>query len=168
MKKHGYGYLEEIVVRRADNDLYRFLEGDFPSLRINDIEDMLLFVLQNRVTNLSGDDVFDFALALRMFTRSLVIQKRVEDLQSDLKVTKRRSTSPSHKLPYSTSKKGTHTLHIKTLKDSFMLTKMEETELRVILKYYSEDEYCLSNIIQALWSRYSRWWQQLDVDESDS
>ncbi|GJZ82271.1 hypothetical protein Tco_0647444 [Tanacetum coccineum] len=54
MRKHGYGYLEEIVVRRADNVLYRFKEGD---------------------------DVADFAIALRMFTRSLVIQKRVEDLQ---------------------------------------------------------------------------------------
>ncbi|GKC30086.1 reverse transcriptase domain-containing protein [Tanacetum coccineum] len=42
MRKHGYGYLKEIVVRRADNDLYRFKEGDFPRLRINDIEDMLL------------------------------------------------------------------------------------------------------------------------------
>ncbi|GKC70753.1 hypothetical protein Tco_1116636, partial [Tanacetum coccineum] len=28
-----------------------------------------------------GDDISDFAIALRMFTRSLVIQKRVEDLQ---------------------------------------------------------------------------------------
>ncbi|GJR61128.1 hypothetical protein Tco_1503290 [Tanacetum coccineum] len=81
MRKHGYGYLKEIVVRRADNDLYRFKEGDFPRLRINDIEDMLLLVVQNRLTNLSGDDVSDFAIALRMFTRSLVIQKRVEDLQ---------------------------------------------------------------------------------------
>ncbi|GKE71931.1 hypothetical protein Tco_1530003, partial [Tanacetum coccineum] len=54
IRKHGYGYLEEIVVRRADNALYRFKEGD---------------------------DVADFAIALRMFTRSLVIQKRVEDLQ---------------------------------------------------------------------------------------
>ncbi|GJS16089.1 hypothetical protein Tco_0410561 [Tanacetum coccineum] len=27
MRKHGYGYLEEIVVRRADNVLYRFKEG---------------------------------------------------------------------------------------------------------------------------------------------
>ncbi|GKA55535.1 hypothetical protein Tco_0754607 [Tanacetum coccineum] len=44
MRKHGYGYLEEIVVRRADNVLYRFKEGDFPQLRINDIEDMLLIV----------------------------------------------------------------------------------------------------------------------------
>ncbi|GJR39078.1 hypothetical protein Tco_1214762 [Tanacetum coccineum] len=81
MRKYGYGYLEEIVVRRADNVLYRFKEGDFPRLRINDIEDMLLLVVQNRLNNLSGDDVADFAIALRMYTRSLVIQKRVEDLQ---------------------------------------------------------------------------------------
>nr|GEU96860.1 hypothetical protein [Tanacetum cinerariifolium] len=81
MRKHGYGYLEEIVVSRADNALYKFKEGDFPRLRINDIEDMLLLVVQNRLTNLSGDDVADFAMALRIFTRSLAIQKRVEDLQ---------------------------------------------------------------------------------------
>ncbi|GKC71603.1 hypothetical protein Tco_1117486, partial [Tanacetum coccineum] len=81
MRKHGYGYLEEIEVRRADNGLYRFKEGDFPRLRINDIEDMLLLVVQNRLTNLLGDDVADFAIALIMFTRSLVIQKRVRDLQ---------------------------------------------------------------------------------------
>ncbi|GJS72834.1 hypothetical protein Tco_0705675 [Tanacetum coccineum] len=81
IRKHGYGYLEEIVVRRADNALYRFKEGDFPRLRINDIEEMLLLVVQNRLSNLSGDDVADFAIALRMFTRSLVIQRRVKDLQ---------------------------------------------------------------------------------------
>ncbi|GJX36752.1 hypothetical protein Tco_0248309 [Tanacetum coccineum] len=75
MRKHGYGYLKEIVLRRADNNLYRFKEGDFPRLRINDIEDMLLLVVQNRLTNLSGDDVSDFAIALRMFTKTLVIQK---------------------------------------------------------------------------------------------
>ncbi|GJW97295.1 hypothetical protein Tco_0179103 [Tanacetum coccineum] len=80
MRKHRYGYLKEIVVRRADNDLYRIKEGDFPRLRINDIEDMLLLVVPNRLTNLLGDDVSDFAIALIMFTRSLVIQKRIEDL----------------------------------------------------------------------------------------
>ncbi|GJW46449.1 hypothetical protein Tco_0078095 [Tanacetum coccineum] len=81
MKKHGYGYLKEIVVRRVDNDLYRFKKGDFPRLCINDIEDMLLLVVQNRLKNLSGDDASDFAIALRMFTGILVIQKRVKDLQ---------------------------------------------------------------------------------------
>ncbi|GKC15583.1 hypothetical protein Tco_1012365, partial [Tanacetum coccineum] len=48
MRKHGYGYLEEIVIH---------------------------------LSNLSRDDVADFAIALRMFTRSLVIQRRVKDLQ---------------------------------------------------------------------------------------
>nr|GEV48014.1 hypothetical protein [Tanacetum cinerariifolium] len=43
-RKHGYGYLRDIIVRRADNNLYKFKEGDFPRLRINDIEDMLLLV----------------------------------------------------------------------------------------------------------------------------
>ncbi|GKE14053.1 hypothetical protein Tco_1421630 [Tanacetum coccineum] len=73
MRKHGYGYLEEIIVRRADNVLYRFKEGDFPRLQINDIEDMLILVVQNQLTNLSGDDVADFAITMRMLTRSLVI-----------------------------------------------------------------------------------------------
>ncbi|GKB99948.1 hypothetical protein Tco_0986085, partial [Tanacetum coccineum] len=65
-RKHGYGYLKDIVVRRSDNVLYRFKEGDFPRLRVNDIEDMLLLVVQNRLTNILGDDVSDFAIALRM------------------------------------------------------------------------------------------------------
>nr|GEU94047.1 retrovirus-related Pol polyprotein from transposon TNT 1-94 [Tanacetum cinerariifolium] len=64
MRKHRYGYLREIEVRRADNDLYTFKEGDFPRHRINNIEDMLILVVQNRLTNLSGDDVFDFTIAL--------------------------------------------------------------------------------------------------------
>nr|GEU59646.1 hypothetical protein [Tanacetum cinerariifolium] len=80
IRKHGYGYLQEIIVIRSDNDLYRFKDGDFLRLRIIDIEDMLLLVVQNQLKNLSGDDVSDFAIALRMFTRSLVIQKRVKDL----------------------------------------------------------------------------------------
>ncbi|GKD40321.1 hypothetical protein Tco_1260528, partial [Tanacetum coccineum] len=120
MRKHRYRYLEEIVVRRADNILYRFKEGDFLRLWINDIEDMLILVVQNWLTNLSGDDVADFAIALRMFTRSLVIQKRVEDLQlgvesyqKKINVTKPDTTRPD-------LKKGTRTLHTKTLKDSFI------------------------------------------------
>ncbi|GKG11999.1 hypothetical protein Tco_0346236, partial [Tanacetum coccineum] len=56
-------------------------QGDFPRLRINYIEDMLILVVHNRLTNLLGNDVSDFSIALRMFTRSMVIQKRVEDLQ---------------------------------------------------------------------------------------
>ncbi|GKF47682.1 hypothetical protein Tco_0137484, partial [Tanacetum coccineum] len=78
-------YLEEIVVRRADNVLYRFKEGDFPRLQINDIEDMLLFMVQNRLINLSGDDVADFTIALRMFTRSLINVTKPDTTKSYLR-----------------------------------------------------------------------------------
>ncbi|GJW75956.1 hypothetical protein Tco_0137638 [Tanacetum coccineum] len=54
-------------------------------VKINDIEDMSILMVQNWLTNLLGDDVADFVIALRMFTRSLVIQKRVEDLQLGVK-----------------------------------------------------------------------------------
>ncbi|GJV96484.1 hypothetical protein Tco_1548061 [Tanacetum coccineum] len=75
MRKHGYEYLEEIVVRRADNVLYRFKEGD---------------------------DVADFAIILRMFTRNLVIQKRVEDLQLGVESYQKKInvTNPDTTRPY--------------------------------------------------------------------
>ncbi|GJW47210.1 hypothetical protein Tco_0078856 [Tanacetum coccineum] len=49
---YGYGHLEEIKVRRSD-----------------------------QLFNLKGKDIVHLAAALRMFTRRIVIQKRVEDLQ---------------------------------------------------------------------------------------
>ncbi|GKA30383.1 hypothetical protein Tco_0716688 [Tanacetum coccineum] len=88
MRKHGYGYLEEIVVRRAANVLYRFKEGD---------------------------DVANFAIALRMFTRSLVIHKRVKDLQHRVDDYKRNRLMRSDKL-YKFSD-GTLTKLLSSLKD---------------------------------------------------
>ncbi|GJZ00972.1 hypothetical protein Tco_0518933 [Tanacetum coccineum] len=78
---YGYGHLEEIEVRRSDQQLYKFMEGNFPRLHLNDIEDMLLLVVQNRLFNLKGKDIVHLAAILRMFTRRIIIQKRVEDLQ---------------------------------------------------------------------------------------
>ncbi|GKD29051.1 hypothetical protein Tco_1239829 [Tanacetum coccineum] len=48
-KLHGYGHLEEVVVKRADQQLC--------------------------------NDIVDFIVALRMFTRSLIIKRQVVDLQ---------------------------------------------------------------------------------------
>nr|GEZ39614.1 hypothetical protein [Tanacetum cinerariifolium] len=42
MRWYDYGYLEEIVVRRDDKVLYKFIEGEFSRLNLCDIEDMLL------------------------------------------------------------------------------------------------------------------------------
>ncbi|GJX22557.1 hypothetical protein Tco_0227002 [Tanacetum coccineum] len=44
MEFFGYKHLEEITVRRQDDQLYRFREGDFKRLRRQDIKDMLLLL----------------------------------------------------------------------------------------------------------------------------
>nr|GEZ51446.1 hypothetical protein [Tanacetum cinerariifolium] len=62
--------------------LYIFKEGDFPRL-LEDIKDMLLLLVQHKLTNLTIDERYDLNVALRMFTRCIVIQRRVEDLQLD-------------------------------------------------------------------------------------
>ncbi|GKA76956.1 hypothetical protein Tco_0783417 [Tanacetum coccineum] len=100
-KLHGYGHLEEIMVRRADRQLYKFKEGDFVNLHLNDIEDVLLLVVQHKLFQLDGCDIVDLILAIRMFTRSLIIKRQVEDLQLDvesyqkkLNITKPQKTFP--------------------------------------------------------------------------
>ncbi|GKD06677.1 hypothetical protein Tco_1181651 [Tanacetum coccineum] len=56
-------HLDWISVCRDDDKLYKFKKGDFNRLRIQDIEDMLLLLVQGK------------------FTRSIDIQRHVEDLQ---------------------------------------------------------------------------------------
>nr|GEX94326.1 hypothetical protein [Tanacetum cinerariifolium] len=50
---HNYKHLDWITVRRDDDKLYKFKEGDFKRLRIQDIEDMLLLLVQGKLTNLT-------------------------------------------------------------------------------------------------------------------
>ncbi|GKE35600.1 hypothetical protein Tco_1454922 [Tanacetum coccineum] len=85
MKWYDYGYLEEIEVRREDQQLYKFKEGDFLRLYLHDIEDMLFLLVQKKLSNLERDVIFDLGVALRMFTRRIFILKRVEDLQLGVK-----------------------------------------------------------------------------------
>nr|GEU64813.1 hypothetical protein [Tanacetum cinerariifolium] len=42
---------------------------------------MLLLLVQGKLTNLTIEERFAFNVSLRMFTKSIVIQRRVEDLQ---------------------------------------------------------------------------------------
>ncbi|GJV17744.1 hypothetical protein Tco_1363067 [Tanacetum coccineum] len=84
-KLHGYGQLEDIAVRRADRRVYKFKEGDFVDLHPNDIEDMILLVVQHKLFQHDGSNIVDLIVALRMFTRSLIIKRRVEDLQLGIK-----------------------------------------------------------------------------------
>ncbi|GKB96241.1 hypothetical protein Tco_0982378 [Tanacetum coccineum] len=56
-KLHGYGHMEEIMVKRADQQLYKFKEGDFVDLHLNDIEDMLLLAVQHKLFHLDSSDI---------------------------------------------------------------------------------------------------------------
>nr|GFB28778.1 hypothetical protein [Tanacetum cinerariifolium] len=78
---HDYKHLDWILVRRDDDQIYKFKEGDLKRLCHQDIEDMLLLLVQGKLSNLTVEERFAFNVSLRMFTRSIVIQRRVKDLQ---------------------------------------------------------------------------------------
>nr|GEZ31224.1 hypothetical protein [Tanacetum cinerariifolium] len=72
---HDYKQLDWITVRRYDDKLYKFKKGDFKRLCIQDNEDMLLLLVQAKLTNLTIEERFAFNVSLRMFTRSIIIQR---------------------------------------------------------------------------------------------
>ncbi|GKD36091.1 hypothetical protein Tco_1251600, partial [Tanacetum coccineum] len=86
-RQHFYGYASNRKSKHdvGDQSLHKFVEGDFPRLNLHDIEDMLLLLVQKKLSNLERDDLFDLNVALQMFTRRVVILKRVEDLQLGVK-----------------------------------------------------------------------------------
>nr|GEV56442.1 hypothetical protein [Tanacetum cinerariifolium] len=57
---HSYKYLDWITVRTDDDKLYKFKEGDFKRLRIQDIKDMLLLLVQGKLNNLTVEERFAF------------------------------------------------------------------------------------------------------------
>ncbi|GJT50252.1 hypothetical protein Tco_0976409 [Tanacetum coccineum] len=69
------------VYYKQDDKLYTFKEGDFKRLRLQDIKDMLILLVQGKLTNLNVEEHLAFSVSLRMFTISIVIQRHVEDLQ---------------------------------------------------------------------------------------
>ncbi|GKE46433.1 hypothetical protein Tco_1477691, partial [Tanacetum coccineum] len=75
-----------------DDQLYKFREGDFKRLCCQDIEDMLLLLVQEKLTNLNLDKQFALNVALRMYhTLSFKNVWRIYNWQ--LKATRRRQTS---------------------------------------------------------------------------
>ncbi|GJZ81393.1 hypothetical protein Tco_0646387 [Tanacetum coccineum] len=64
MKMYDYGHLEEIEIRQDDQKLYTFKEGDFKRLRLQDIQDMLLLLIQQKLTNLTIDERYQKKLNL--------------------------------------------------------------------------------------------------------
>ncbi|GKE00349.1 hypothetical protein Tco_1388332 [Tanacetum coccineum] len=63
---HNYKHLDWITVRRDDDKLYKFKQGNFNRLRIQDIEDMLLLLVQGKLTNLTVEECLAFNVSLRI------------------------------------------------------------------------------------------------------
>ncbi|GKA64301.1 hypothetical protein Tco_0763907 [Tanacetum coccineum] len=82
---HNYKHFDWITVRRDDDKLYTFKEGSYNRLRLQDIEDMLLLLVQGKLTNLNVEERLALGVSLRMFTRSVVLRRRVEDLRLGVK-----------------------------------------------------------------------------------
>nr|GEV15009.1 hypothetical protein [Tanacetum cinerariifolium] len=68
-------------VKWIEDKLYKFREGNFKRLRRQDIEEMLLLLIQSKLSNLNLEERYALNVALRMFTQRIVILERVEDLQ---------------------------------------------------------------------------------------
>nr|GEV21146.1 hypothetical protein [Tanacetum cinerariifolium] len=76
-----YGFLKSIIVTRADEKKYTFKESDFSRLNLNNIKDMYVLKAQRKLKHLGGTTKYYLMQSLLVFMRSVIIKKRVEDVQ---------------------------------------------------------------------------------------
>ncbi|GJS91808.1 hypothetical protein Tco_0774444 [Tanacetum coccineum] len=75
---HEHKFIIKIVARRANGSIVSITESDYKNLNKNDIEDMYMLIVNNKV-----DDYVETGLlwSLSVFIRSIVIWERVHDFQ---------------------------------------------------------------------------------------
>ncbi|GKF90669.1 hypothetical protein Tco_0274370, partial [Tanacetum coccineum] len=61
---HNYKHLDWITVCRNDDKLYTFKEGDYNRLRLQYIKDMLLLLIQGKLTNLNVEERLALGVSL--------------------------------------------------------------------------------------------------------
>ncbi|GJX55843.1 hypothetical protein Tco_0285740 [Tanacetum coccineum] len=64
VESHNYKHLDWIKVRRNDDKLYTFKERDYKRLRLQDIKDMLLLLVQDKLTNLTIEECLALNVSL--------------------------------------------------------------------------------------------------------
>ncbi|GJV50130.1 hypothetical protein Tco_1440342, partial [Tanacetum coccineum] len=75
---HEHKFITEIVARRANDCIVSITEPDYKNLNKNDIEDMYLLIMNNKVPDYADTGLL---WSLSVFIRSLVIWERVHDFQ---------------------------------------------------------------------------------------
>ncbi|GJV31426.1 hypothetical protein Tco_1391826, partial [Tanacetum coccineum] len=84
-ERYGYNFLREIVLCRTDYNEYKISEKDFKSLHPNDFEDLNILHIKGKLDHLPKQDKVHLHNAVSLWTRNIVIRKRVEDLQLGIK-----------------------------------------------------------------------------------
>ncbi|GJX80342.1 hypothetical protein Tco_0328491 [Tanacetum coccineum] len=133
-------------------DMVPTLWSDFPRLNLRDIEDMLILLVQKELSNLDMDDRYDLGVALKMFTRRIVILHRVKDLQLGVESHHKKLNITRPETTRSNISKLTPYTAYKTLKESFIKTSTKEIEHQSDMKVIHNDDGNPSraNIKQAL------------------
>ncbi|GJX92567.1 hypothetical protein Tco_0347153, partial [Tanacetum coccineum] len=75
---HEHKFITEIVARRANDCIVSITEPDYKNLNKNDIEDMYLLIMNNKVPDYANTGLL---WSLSVFIRSSVIWERVHDFQ---------------------------------------------------------------------------------------
>ncbi|GJU25863.1 hypothetical protein Tco_1164484 [Tanacetum coccineum] len=75
---HEHKFITEIVARRANDCIVSITEPDYKNLNKNDIEDMYLLIVNNKVPDYANTGLL---WSLSVFIRSSVIWERVHDFQ---------------------------------------------------------------------------------------
>ncbi|GJW84314.1 hypothetical protein Tco_0157459, partial [Tanacetum coccineum] len=75
---HEHKFIIEIVARRANECIVLITESDYKNLNKNDIEDIYLLIMNDKVPNYAETGLL---WSLSVFVRSLVIWERVHDFQ---------------------------------------------------------------------------------------
>ncbi|GJS90560.1 hypothetical protein Tco_0773196 [Tanacetum coccineum] len=79
---HEHKFITEIVARRANDCIVSITEPDYKNLNKNDIEDMYLLIVNNKVPDYAN---IGLLWSLSVFIRSSVILERVHDFQIGIK-----------------------------------------------------------------------------------
>nr|GEU65386.1 reverse transcriptase domain-containing protein [Tanacetum cinerariifolium] len=142
---HNYKQLDWITVRREDDKLYKFKEGDFKRLRIQDIEDMRVEDLQlgvesyQKKLNLTKPDTYRSDLKRKEAyiaysnPRGFIYQNKDKSILTDLQVTLTRPGRMTK--PYSSHR--------------FFANCFNAGNLKMEVKNFKKDESKSSQVIQS-------------------
>nr|GEX68217.1 hypothetical protein [Tanacetum cinerariifolium] len=81
--------LEWLKIQRLDDKEYEFSYANLPRLSVNDVEDMYLLQVQDKLHHLPLEFVKDFNNAFLVFIKRIVIKNMVEDIQLGVKIYQR-------------------------------------------------------------------------------